>query len=447
MRIVIIGAGAVGFDLARKVSQREHDVVVVERDGARLREVEEHLDCRLLEGNGVQASVLLEAGVPDCDLLAAVTDRDEINIVACLTADRLGARTKVARVRQEHYYHQGRLMLAGIDLAINPDLEVVHSVREILFQTAAADFYEFADGRVRVVGARVDAGSAAAGRTLAEITTRFAGRHAIVITLRRNEQTLIPRGDTVVQPDDLVYLAGERAAVDRSLPHFTALAEPLAKAMIVGAGAMGLMLAHDLQDAGVKVKLIDRDEEKCRRAAERLRHTLVLHGDGSDGDLLSSEGVQDMDGFVSLSGDEETNIMACLLARYHGAGKTVCLVNRPDYVPLLPLIGVDAAVSPRLAAAARIARYVRRGAVVSAESLGFSGAEILQFRLQRGCNCLGRPLSRLKDFPRRAVLGAVLKGGRVLTPRGDTVLEASDEVVVFALPEAVDEVEAFFAAD
>jgi trk system potassium uptake protein TrkA len=444
VKIVIIGAGAVGFDLARTISEREHDVVVVEQDAERLADVQEQLDCRLVLGNGINPRTLQEIGMKDCDLCAAVSNRDEINIISCLTAHRLGARVKVARVRQEDYYVSGRLVLDGIDLALNPDHEAVHAIREILFQTGATDVHEFAGGHVRIIGARVEPQSYVAGRTLREIDRDLGGRIALVTTIVRGEETLIPRGDTVIEPDDLIYFTGSRPVVDRSLYYIHAQQEPLSRVMIAGANPMGRELARDLLANGVKVKLIDRSEEKCRAAAEQLHRALVLHGDAADSELLASEGVADMDGFVSVSSDEETNIMACLLARHLGARKTVCLVDRPDYVPLLPLLGVDAAVSPRLSAAAWIARFVKRGAVVSAERLGTSGAEFLQFRLGPKGKVTGKRLQEL-GFPRQAVVGAVFKRGRVVTPRGDTLLEPGDEVVVFALPDGVAAVENFFA--
>jgi trk system potassium uptake protein TrkA len=243
---------------------------------------------------------------------------------------------------------------------------------------------------------------------------------------------------------DKVFMAGSRSTVNRSLIFFQARKRRLSRVMIVGANAMGRELARDLMAAGVKVKIIDRNPEKCRRASEQLRHAMVLNGEGSDTDLLESEGVAEMDGFVSVSQDEETNIMACLLAKNLGAGKTVCLVNRPNYVPMLPKLGVDSAISPRLATSTWIASFVKRGAVISAENLGYSGAEILQLAVSETCPWLGKPLMKMK-FPPDAVIGAVLKRGRVETPGGDTVLAAGDEVVVFALPGAAAAVEEFFA--
>ena len=444
MKIVIIGAGSVGYQLARMISRREHDVILVEKDQESLDAVTEELDCRFVVGSGVNPTVMREIGMADCDLVAAVTDRDEINIIACQTAHALGAKVKVARVRQEDYYQDHRLLLDGIDMAINPDHEAVHAIREVLFQTGATEIHDFANGKVRVIGARVEPDSRVEGKTLAELHKELGTRMALVITIVRGEETLIPTGRTVIQAEDKVYMAGSRSTVNRSLYYFQARQRRLSRVMIVGANAMGRELARDLVAAGVKVKIIDRNEEKCRRASEQLRGALVLHGEGADSDLLESEGVADMDGFVSVAQDEETNIMACLLARHHGAAKTVCLVDRPDYVPLLPLLGVDAAISPRLSTSNWIASFVQRGAVISAESLGYSGAEILQLEVAAGCPWLGRKLMDLQ-FPSNAVIGAVLKQGRVLTPEGGTVLAAGDQVVVFALPAGVDGVVKFFS--
>ncbi len=446
MKIVIIGAGAVGFQLAQTISRREHDVILVESSQEQIDAVSEHLDCRLVHGNGVNPTTLREIGMRDCGLVAAVTNRDEINIIACQTAHALGAGVKVARVRQEDYYQDHRLLLDGIDMAINPDHEAVHSIREVLFQTGATEIHDFAGGKVRIIGARVEPDSRVEGRSLADLDRKLGDRLALVTTIVRDDETLIPSGRTVLQAGDMVFMAGSRSIVNRSLIYFQARKRRLSHVMIVGANAMGRELARDLLAAGVKVKIIDRNEQKCRLASRRLRHALVLHGEGADSALLEAEGVAEMDGFVAVAQDEETNIMACLLARHHGAAKTVCLVDRPDYVPLLPLLGVDAAISPRLATSNWIAGFVQRGAVVSSESLGYSGAEILQLEVDPHCPWLGRKLAAL-DFPRDAVIGAVLKQGRVLTPKGDTVLEAGDQVVVFAQSRGVDRVVEFFSGD
>ncbi len=445
MKIVILGAGAVGGDLARSLSRRESEVVVIERDPVRAAKAQEGLDCRVLVGNGASPRYLEEIGMADTDLFAAVTNSDQTNIIACLTAHQLGAKVKVARVRDNQYYHGDQLVFDGIDLAINPDVEAVRAMRQILWDAATTDAHEFAGGRVRVLGARVDDSAFVAGKSMMEIQKELGSRWALVISIVRGSETLIPRGDTVIESGDQVFIAGARSAVDRALAYIHAPAERLKNVMILGANATGRYLAKDLHSLGINVKIIDPDEERCRITSEELHHILVLNGDGTDVAMLQSEGIDSMDGFVALSDDEETNVMACLLAHTHGVGKTVCMVNRPDYVPLLPQLGVDAAVSPRLSTSDAIARFVKRGGVVSTHSLGFGGSEILQFHLDENTPCLDIPLAKLK-FPRDAVIGAVLTRGHVVTPGGATRLRAGDEVVVFALPSGVAAVEDFFAS-
>ncbi len=443
MKIVIVGAGSVGFDLARHLSASDHDVVLVERDPAVLALAQESLDCRFIQANGTSPAALEKIGLTDCDLFAAVTDSDEINLVSCLTANLLGARIKVARVREEDYYISGHTLFQGIDLAINPDHEAAHAIREILFRSGAREAYRFANGKVRVVASVVEPDSHVAGKSLRQVTQELGNAIALVAAVVRDGETLIPNGDTVLQQDDTVYFTGTRRLVDRSLYYVHAQQEPLHKVMIVGANAMGMELARDLISAKVKVKIVDPDPERCRIASEQLHHALVLNIDPVDTQPLEDEGIGEMDGFVAVGRDEEVNVLSCLLARRHGARRTVCLVNRADYVELLPQLGIDAAISPRRSTAGTIARFVKRGAVVSAEQLGFTGAEILQYRLDKSSPAVGTPLRDL-GFPADAVIGAVIKKRGVETPGGQTVLKPGDEVLVFALPSGLAAVEKFF---
>ncbi|MEZ4387415.1 MAG: Trk system potassium transporter TrkA [Candidatus Krumholzibacteriia bacterium] len=444
MKIVIIGAGAVGSDLARTLSAVHQDVILVDRDADVLAKAQEDLDCHFVHDNGTSPAALERLGIRDCDLFAAVTNSDEVNIVAALTANELGARTKVARVRSEDYYVAGRSIFPGIDLAINPDHEAAHAIREILFRAGAVEAYRFAGGRVRVVGATVEADSHVAGKTLRELRRELGSNLALVAALVRDGQTMIPNGQTVLMPEDTIYFTGTRRLVDRSLYHVHAQQEPLQRVMIVGANPMGVELARDLCAAGIKVKLVDPDPERCRLASEQLRHVLVLAIDPVDTVPLVDEGIGEMDGFVAVGVDEEVNMLSCLLARRQGARRTVCLVNRVDYIDLLPRLGIDSAVSPRRSTATSIARFVKRGAVVSAEALGRTGAEILQYRIEPGHPAVGVPLQEL-GFPRDAVIGAVITPQGVDTPGGHTVLRPGDQVLVFALPSGLDAVASFFS--
>jgi trk system potassium uptake protein TrkA len=446
VKIVIIGAGAVGFELAHNLSTSDHDVVLVERDGAVLEHAQESLDCHFVQASGTSPAALEKIGLKDCDLFAAVTDRDEVNLVSCLTAHALGAGIKVARVRDEDYYISGHTLFEGIDLAINPDHEAAHVIREILFRSGAREAYRFAGGKVRVVAAVVEPDSLVAGKSLGQINQEVGGAMALVAALVRDGETHIPNGDTVLEPEDTIYYTGTRRLVDRSLYYVHAHQEPLQKVMIVGANPMGMELARDLVSARVKVKLVDPDPERCRIASEQLHHVLVLNIDPVDTQPLEDEGIGEMDGFVAVGRDEEVNVLSCLLARRHGARRTVCLVNRADYVELLPQLGIDAAVSPRRSTASTIARFVKRGAVVSSQQLGFTDAEIVQYRLHQGSPAVGVPLRELR-FPRDAVIGAVIKQRGVETPGGQTTLQPGDEVLVFALPSGLAALEKFFTAE
>lgn len=445
MKIVIIGAGSVGLDLVRSLSAADNDVVLVEHDPTVLQQAQEEFDCRFVPASGTNPAALMEIGMADCDLFAAVTDRDEINIIACLTASRLGARVKVARVREEAYYLGRSTVFPEIDLAINPDHEAAHRIREILFRAGACEAYLFAGGKVLVVAAKVEALSRAAGKSLQQLNAELSGAIALVAVVVHEGQTLIPTGRTVLEPGDIVYLTGTRRLVDRSLFYLHAEQEPMQRVMIAGATPMGIELARDLAAARTKVKLIDPDFERCRLASETLHHVLVLNTDPVDSAPLADEGIGEMDGFVAVNAEEELNILSCLLARRHGAKRTVCLVNRTDYVELLPQLGIDAVISPRRATAVAIARFVKRGAIVSAEQVGFSSAQILHYHLDEGHPAVGAPLARL-GFPRGAVIGAVIKSNGVETPGGKTVLRSGDEVLVFTLPECQDEVDRFFTA-
>lgn len=445
MKIVIVGAGAVGSDLARTLSASDHDVILVERQAAVLEQVAESLDCRFVQDSGVSPVALERIGMNDCDLFAAVTNSDEMNIVAALTAHKLGANVKVVRVRDEDYYVGGRTVFQGIDLAINPDHEAAHAIREILFRSGAREAYRFAGGRVRVVASTVEPDSTVAGKSLKQLHRELGSNLALVAAVVHDGRTVIPNGDTVLMPDDVIYFTGTRRLVDRTLYNVHAQQEPLQKVMIVGANAMGVELARDLAAARIKVKLVDEDPARCRAASEHLHHVLVLNIDPVDTAPLIDEGIGEMDGFVAVGRDEEVNVLSCLLARRQGAVRTVCLVNRADYLELLPRLGIDAAVSPRRSTSTTIARFVKRGAVISAEKLGLTGAEVLQYRLEAGHAAVGIPLAEA-DFPSDAVIGAVIKRHGVETPGGQTVLQPDDEVLVFALPSGLAAVESFFAA-
>jgi trk system potassium uptake protein TrkA len=443
MKIIIVGAGAVGSIVARRLSHERHDVILIESEDEIVREAQQSLDALVVPGNGASARVLQDAGVEKADILIAVTNVDEINILACMTAARLGVTTKLARVRNADYYLDNEPAFEGVDAMINPDRVAVEEIHELLLQKAATDIYEFADERVQVLGARVEAGSVVADRSLREIEQQVGSRWALVASLTRDHQTIIPCGEDVLQEGDQVFLVGRRAKIFDALKLFEVPSHPVETAMIVGANRIGIALADQLSHEGIAVKLIDASAGRASRASVRLDKALVLHGDPTDLEFLQSEGIEEMDGFVSVSDDEEMNLTSSLLAKVNGARKTVCLIKRPNYVPLTTMIGVDAAVSPRLSTANAIMKYFRQGQVLSHTSLRDNAAEVLELEAKENSAIVKKPIAEL-EFPRHALVGAIIKPYQVVVPRGGDVVEAGDKVLVFALPQAVRAVEKLF---
>jgi trk system potassium uptake protein TrkA len=433
MKIIIVGAGAVGSLVARRLSRERHDVTVIESHDGIVAAAQKSLDVMILHGSGASARLLQEAGVEKADILIAVTNVDEINILSCLAAHRLGVPVKVARVRSEDYYSEGVSAFEEIDQMINPDLEAVDEIGQLLLKRAATDIYEFADGRVQVIGARVGAGAPVVGKSLRAIEEEIGSRWALVAAIKRGEQTIIPGGDEMLREDDQVFVVGRSGKMEEGLQYLSLPAPPVHFVMIVGANHIGISLAARLGKDGITVKLIDRDPEAAQRASHQLDKALVLLGDGTDQELLRSEGIDNADGFVAVSDDEQLNITASLVARYHGARKTIAVIKGLHYVPLASVIGIDAAVSPRISTADAIMRYFRKGNVLSMTSLRENQVEILELSATDKSKAVGVPLSQL-EFPRNALVGAIIKPYEVVIPHGGDVIEPGDRVVVFTLP-------------
>jgi trk system potassium uptake protein len=446
MRILIIGAGAVGFHLAGKLSEEGHDVVVVESDPERARMVEGHLDVLTVVGNGASPPVLERAGIARATLMMAVTSKDEVNLISCLAGSRLGVRHKVARVSDPEYYRSGSALSGeqlGIDLMINPERECAWETFQLLNSEAATDLAQFADGRVQLIGLRVRPGAPMAGTTVAELDTAMAGTPFVTVAVVRDRKTEIPRGETRIEPGDQVFIMSPASHMP-AIPAMAGYADfKLRRVMIAGGSDEGLYLAQHLEAHGVGCTILDVDRRRCAELAELLPRTLVLHADATDMDLLEMEGVEGIDGFVALTPRDETNMLASLLAKSMGARKVISLIHRLDYVPLVARVGIDAAVSPRLSTINAILRYVRRGSVASVATVTGIGAEAIEFNVQPGTRAADSIIGEAR-FPRGSIVGAIVREDRLIMPRGPDQIRAGDRVVVFALPEAVADVERMF---
>lgn len=448
MKIVVIGAGEVGTHITSHLSQEGHDIILIDSDAQRLQKAEAELDALTYQGNGASLKVLESSGASDADMIIAVTNIDEINIVACVTGKILGIRRRIARVKDADYFleRSGRSMQkVGVDLMINPDLEAALDIERLVSLPGATDVTDFGDGRARMVGMYVAPGSELVDLPLRDLDRKLGPLPVTIVAIIREDRTIIPSGDTALRAGDHVFLIGESWLMPDVMGLVGEDLEPVRHVMIVGAGPVSRHLARHLVRHKVQVKLIELSRDKARWAAGELEKVLVLHGDGTDVELLGAENVGQMDAFIAASNDEETNIMSCLLARHLGAKKTISLIRRSNYVPLVHVVGIDAAVSVRLSTATAVMKHFRRGEILSFAQLKESDAEALEFLVPAGSRAIKRPIQKL-GLPGDAVVGAIIRGTEVIVPRGDTQIREGDRVVVFALHDALGGVEAIFSA-
>ncbi|MCA1989324.1 MAG: Trk system potassium transporter TrkA [Desulfarculus sp.] len=443
MQVLIIGAGEVGFHTALRLSREGHRVVVLDRDPEQLRKVNERMDVNTLLGPGASPKMLQEAGVAQADLVVAVTDSDEVNLTACRFAKLLArTATRVARVRSQDYLEflerEGSKAL-DLDTVINPEREVANQILQFISVPAASSVADFAEGRVKLLSLRVPATSPLVGRKLMELRTA-GGPVFLVAAIERGGRVVIPRGADAIHYDDLAYVVVRKEEIEPVVRAFGLHAEPVRSLVVVGGGAIGRLVAQEAVERGIKVRIIERNEERCHQLVDRLRGVLVLHGDGTDMSLLEEENIGAADVFAAVTDDEEDNVLIALLGKKMGAKRTISRVAHLGYVPLVSTLGLDLVVSPRFAAVGAILRYLRRGKVLNVAALRDEGAEVIEVEAQATSALVGRPLAEVK-LPAGALVAALDRGGVVDIPSGATVVRPGDRLVIFLLRSVLAKVE------
>ena len=448
MKIVIIGAGEVGFHIASHLARENKEVVIVDQDPAAIRRVSDNIDVQTVTGSGSSPVILEEAGIRDAEILLAVTDRDETNLVACLVADIISPSTKkIARIRGADYdpYHEKFCKNAPhIDTIINPEMEVIKTIDRFMSVPGAVDVAEFADGRIKLIGVRLDDNTPLEGVRLSEMSSKMDGRQLLIASIIRNEQLIIPMGNDQLLPGDLVYFICREDQLVSILKLFNKHAEPVRRVMIVGGGRIGTRLARHLEERSIQTKLIEKNSGRCELLAEELDKTVVLCGDGSDRELLIEENIQDIDVVITLTDDEETNILTSLLARRMGAKKTITRISKFSYFPLMLTIGIEQVVDPRLSAINTILQHIRRGKILSAISIKGEEGEVLEAEAMETSGIVGKPLLNI-SFPKGALVAAILRGKEVIIPSGHTVVSPNDRIIIFAQREAIPKIEKILA--
>ncbi len=438
MKIIILGAGQVGRTAAYHLSREEaNEVTVVDSDETVLHQLQDRLDVRTVSGNAASPSVLAAAGCADADLLVALTSSDEVNMVACQVAWTLfKTPTKIARIRAASYASHpqlfGELTGFAVDTWVSPEQLVTEYVERLIEHPGALQVVDFADGRVRLVGVRAVEGGLLVGQPLSNLPKHIPGVETRVAAMYRRGRSVRPDGETVVEPGDEVFFLAAREDIRTVMSELRKLEARVRRIVIAGAGHIGVRLAQALEGR-LQVKLIERDKQRARRAAEVLREAIVLNGDAADEELLIEENVDSADVFVAVTNAEEANILSAMLAKRIGCRKVMALINRPAYAELMESDRVDIAISPQTITIGSLLAHVRRGDVVKVHSLRRGAAEAIE-AIAHGdsdtSQVVGRPVEAV-NLPEGTTIGAIVRGDDVIMAHHDTVIEEGDHVILF----------------
>ncbi|HZK44226.1 MAG TPA: Trk system potassium transporter TrkA [Syntrophomonadaceae bacterium] len=444
MKSIIIGAGKLGFSIAELLSSEEHDVVVIEENEERAAIVDNLLDVQVLHGSGASWRTLESAGVRSADMFVAVTEIDELNMIACLLAKQYGAKTTIARVRNIDYVetpHFSPEALLGVDLIINPERVIAQEIAKIVKNPEALDLDYYADGRVQLMALLITEDSLLAGSKLKDLDT---AKYVIVSVLRKHEM-IVPSGENEILAGDQIYVMANTSEMPEVLKGFGIHRKRVENLTILGAGRTGCYLAEIIENERlpISVKIIEKDVKKAKEASNRLITALVINADGSDLEILETENVGQSELFVAVTNDDKINLLSSLIAKKLGVKKTIAKVGRTDIMPLMEEIGIDIPLNPRILTAGVILKYIRRGDIVSVTVFGEDRAEMIELVAQPNSIAISKKLKKIK-FPTGAVVGAIVRGEEVIIPSGDSLIEPHDHLMVFCLPKSIHKVEKLF---
>ena len=447
MKIIIAGAGDVGFHLAKLLSYESQDTYVIDFDGEKLDYINNHLDVITKKGDATSIKLLKEIGIDTADLLIAVTDSQNTNFTISVIGKSLGVKKTIARIDNSEFLNECEVDFKqfGLDFMISPQELAANEIKMLLDQSSFNDTVAFESGVFNIMGTPLTYKSPILNLTVKEASERFSDIDFVTIAIKRQgiSQTIIPRGDTTYQIDDQVYFCVPNYSMQDLYPIIGKKQINIKNVMILGGSSIGQKTAHNLCKNNFKVKLIEQNREKAELLAEQLNDTLVLHGDGRDLELLEEENIRETDAFVAVTGNTETNIMSCLVAKSKGVKKTVALVENMDYIDISQTIGIQSLINKKLIAASSIFKHIRKGEILALANLHNIDAEVFEFEVLPGAKVTKAIISEL-NFPRDAVFGGIIRDGKALISDGDFQVMSGDKVIVFCLPEAIHIVEDLF---
>lgn len=448
MKIIIAGAGEVGFHLAKLLSYESQDIILIDNNRETLTYADTHLDIRVIKGDATSIATLKDSQIAQTDLVIAVTSSETTNITVCVLAKQLGAKRTIARISNtEFLHHQDEVGFKkfGIDELISPEALAANEISLLLNQSGFNDTYVFENGALIMIGLSLSRTAAFVDKTVKEVGALHPELDYVPLAIQRfgTQYTLIPRGDTQFKEGDQVYFTTTKKGVDEIFKLTGKVKMEIKNVMILGGSKIGYKTARDLCKNSFRVKLIEREQEKAFDIADEIPSCLVINGDGRNVELLMEESIADMDAFISVTGNSETNIMSCLVAKSKGVKKAIALVENMDYFQLSQSIGIDTLINKKLLAANTIFRYVRKGEVVAMTKLNNMNAELLEFVVTPNSDVSGKLIKDI-DLPRSAIIGGVIRNGEGIIALGDFKIMSGDRVVVCCLPQSISKVEKFF---
>ena len=443
MKVIIIGAGKVGIQIAQTLLSENHDVIIVDKREEIKQDLDSHLDIMTIIGNGANVRVLEQAGIRNAGMLIAVTQSDEVNMIACITAKQFEVKKTIARIRNSEYMYEDSLSKEkmGIDFIINPENSTALEIIGLLKAPVnVCETQDFAGGKVSLFGVKVDEDNLFANKKIKDTNL---GQHSLIAALFREDNLIIPNGEDEIYAGDIAYLITKKEDVT-SIGQFCGRKNIATQNVIIlGGSNIGVQTATLLNETGIKTKLIEIDKEKCEKISELLPQTLIINGDGTNIELLREEGIDQADGFVSVTGFDEDNLLTALLAKHLGAKKVIAKISKTNYIPILENIGIDAVVNPQLITAAAILRLLKHGELIDLALLQEGEIEVVEFIAQKNRETNNKPLKTL-NLPDNTIIGAIVRDKETIIPHGEDVIISGDKVIIFTKPAETRKIEHLF---
>ena len=449
MKAIIVGAGEVGFQLSKVLLAEGYDVVAIDQSQSACDRLAETLDLMTLCGSGSAPSLLETAGISNTDLLISVTNSDETNILASLIAKRCGVKNKIARVSNSTYFDNTIITRAdlGIDHTINSERLCAREFIRILRSAEAREVVDFADGKIQLIAFNIESDNPLIGSSIEEVSSReaFSELRFVAIKTRGGQSTIMPRGSDKINVGDEVFVMGSRMAVKNIMKlSGISTSHNLERLVIAGASPIGIEVAKQLESSSVKVSIIEPDIHKAEQASSILKKAIIIHGSFLERQILAEAGIREADSFISVTGDDEDDIMSCILSTAEGADRTIPLIQEPTYLPILASITeIDSAVSRHLTLVNDILRLLRTGNVLKDVLIKDIDAEVLELVVTEKTKACNKKISSI-PFPRDAVIGAILRSDKVVLPTGDVIIQPGDDIVIFSQPESIPQIESLF---